>query len=164
MNGWLRPATREDLHRLIRDMRPSDVRECTFNARATGRWHPGWTIAGDLVKAWPSHPHWAMDSDRGLIGMGGANPLAPGVAAIWFLGTRLADAEWRMMTRLCARFIAMKQAEFPRMGNVLPQGMATRRRWLAHLGFDFPAGEAQQGECGLVTFWTRARSTAPTPE
>lgn len=157
MTFCLWPATRRDIADLASSMRASDIEELTFNARATGRWSPDWTIRGELMAGFDRWEHWAILRDCDVVAVGGIapKPSDPGVGAIWMLGTDLADQHWRQMTRLCRRWLEIHRPHYRILGNVLPAHMMQRRRWLEHLGFDFIENEAQRSASGHVVFIMR---------
>ena len=162
MTFRLWPSTRRDVQKLSSFMRESDRAELTFNAKATGRFGPGWSIHSDLEKAFASHELWSILKDVDVVAVGGilAAPHDPRTGIIWMLGTDLADTHWREMTRLCRRWLDMHLSRYDRVGNVLPTHMMQRRRWLEHLGFDMVESEAQLHVTGLVSFWQQS-DTAP---
>lgn len=153
---WL-PSTRADLPELAGNLRASDRHEAAFNAAATGRDGPGWSVLGDLEGAFHKFQHWTLWHPEGLVGMAGVAPLRqnPAIGAIWFLGTDLADTHWLAMTRASIRFIAMQSGDWFAVGNIVPKHMTARRRWLEHLGFDFEDAEAHPNMQGHVAFWSR---------
>jgi hypothetical protein len=151
---WL-PATRHDVILLARDMRGSDIYEIGTNAVEFGRWFEGWTARDELLDAFEQSQFWALWDGMYLVGLAGVAPIpnAPGIGAIWFLGTDHADSHWRGMTRACRRFIAMQKPHWTRMGNIVPDDMTKRIRWLEKLGFDIAPSQAQPMVQGYVTFW-----------
>lgn len=145
---------------LICFLRESDRDELAFTARATGRQHR--EIHAEIGLAITAGPAWTLWWGDDVLGIAGINP-APegGYGAIWFLGTDLADRHWQGMTRAIRRFMAMEMPAFDWVGNVVPAHMEERRRWLHHLGFDFPQIQAQHLPQGLVVFTSQVH---PGPE
>lgn len=134
-------------------MRATDREEVTFNAMATGRAGKGWTVEAEIRNSFNPQTFWAMTLKGHLMAVGGVASI-PGTqaGAIWLLGTDLADREWRALTRGTAAFIAMARKRWGWVGNVVPQHMAARQRWLQHLGFDMIENQAQLASIGLVAF------------
>lgn len=149
------PATAFDLAVICRDMRKSDRQEVEEAARATGRFHNDWTIEEDMRQSFAAAEVWAMWRGDDLIALGGVAPVqhSEGVGAIWMIGTDLMDRHILAATRACRRFMVMAHKRFPVLGNIVPNHMILRLRWLAHLGFDTSGKEAQLPISGYVTFW-----------
>lgn len=161
MRAKILPATLWDVDTLDCFMRSSDRDECRFNAQATGRIGPDWSIRGDLLTAMREGEVWSMWWGDDLMGMGGCQ-MQKGIGAIWFLGTDLADKHVVGMTRACRRFMQLVlQRHDGIIGNIVPKYLAQRVAWLQHLGFDTREGEAHSMLQGHVIFWTQAQS-APT--
>lgn len=155
MRALLLPATASDAAELACFMRDSDREECLFNARAFGRHSPEWSIRKDLMRAVAEGDVWSMWLGDALMGMGGCKPQPTGMAALWFLGTDLADRHPITMTRACRQFIAFAHSRNPGViGNVVPKTLVQRVAWLQHLGFDMREGEAQSMLQGHVIFWS----------
>lgn len=149
------PATRHDILTLAREMRASDRAETAELARASGRLTASWSVAGDLLHAFGRSDMWAVWTSGKLVGIGGIAPLPQNnaIGTVWFLGTDLADTHILALTLVMRRFIRANSHNWFAIGNVLPQDMGPRRRWLEKLGFDFADEEAQQNSNRLVTFW-----------
>ncbi len=151
------PATAYEVDLLARSMRASDIEECELAARLSGRYSSDWSVQGDLKTALVRDPMWAGWHERGLVGLAGVAtlPHMDGIGAIWFLGTDLADELIVPFTLMARRFIRMQSPYWLKMGNVLPQHMVRRRRWLEQLKFDFNDEQAHQLPQGLVAFWSQ---------
>jgi hypothetical protein len=151
------PATAYEVEELLVKMRPSDRREITFCAHALGRAVRGWSLEAETRKACAGHEVWAGFYKGELMALGGIAPLPdqPCCGAIWFLGTDLADKEWRAMTRACKRLVGIMAEGWCWVGNVVPAGMAKRIRWLEHIGFDMLESQAQLASIGLAAFSLR---------
>lgn len=126
-------------------------------ARYAERDGPGWTILGDLERAFFTGTVWAMWDGKHLLGCGGVSPMHPGKGAIWFLGTHRADKRPVMMTRGCKRFVEASAQQWSWMGNLVPAKMHSRIKWLEHLGFDTNKEEAHRLKSEVVAFWRQSR-------
>lgn len=155
MTALLLPATRFHMDELALFMRDSDTDECRYLAQATGRAVPGWSIRKDLHDAFDTHQVWVMLRGNDVMGAGGIRPHpgTPGHGIVWFLGTDLADREWRTMTRLARRFLEIEAPAYERISNIVPAHGRKRLKWLAHLGFDIGVAEVQLSGMGYVPFW-----------
>lgn len=153
----LLPGGLWDIGKLLDSLRQSDREETLFTARALGHWHPGWTLAGMFASERPDC--WAMFSNGAFLGLIGIRPLpeCPSAGLIWFLGTVEADRQPVALTKGCRRFIDMQRDSFSAMGNVVPQHMVERIRWLSYMGFDIIDEEAQLLPEGMVSFWLTSR-------
>lgn len=125
-------------------------------ARYFERDTPGWSILGDLERAFTISTVWSMWDGKKLLGCGGVTPIMPGKGAIWFLGTHRADKRPIMMTRGCRRFVAASRRDWKWLGNVVPRNMPERIKWLEHLGFDTNKEEAQRLKSEVVAFWLQS--------
>lgn len=151
------PATRADAKRLCREMRQSDRLETQYNAEATGRVTPHWSIEDDILAAFDKSDVWSIWREDALVGCGGVAslPQDASVGVIWFLGTHQADAHQLALTFTIRRFIRTQKRYWSRLGNVIPLHMVRRRAWLEKLGFDFGGTEANKNMQGLVAFWSQ---------
>jgi len=154
MNTGIYPSTRWDIGLTAEFLRNSDVVETILLAKQTGRYGPDWSLKEELLKAFDGDGEfWTMWIEDCIVGIGGLVPTqVQPEAVIWFLGTDLADSQWRTMTRYCRKMKNKWSADGWLLHNVVPLSDRLRISWLRHLGFDIISERANDPFEGFVPF------------
>ena len=155
MNPVILPATRWDVAHLAAVMRPSDIDECAFLAKMTGRFDDNFSIHRDLETAFKNTEIYSMWRGDRLLACGGVAPTPrDNAGAIWLLGTDAADEFPISLTKGAMQFVRAERKKWRWMGNIVPRHFEKRIKWLKHLGFDTDEKNPQKLKNGYVTFWS----------
>jgi len=147
------PSTLWDIGTVCECLRASDVDEVTELARLNGKCISNWSFKEDMFEAFAGKGEfWTSWIDDHIVGIGGMVPLENKTGIIWFLGTDLADSQWRTMTRHCRKMKNGWTEDGWSLFNVVPINQPKRLAWLRYLGFDIKAEEANDPFKGYVTF------------
>jgi|DEB0MinimDraft_12_1074336.scaffolds.fasta_scaffold19492_2 hypothetical protein len=162
MTSGIFPSTRWDIGMVCEFMRESDIDEVTQLAVQKGKNIASWSFKEDMFKAFEGNGEfWTIWIDDSIVGIGGLVPTHVDKGLIWFLGTDLADSQWRTMTRQCKKMKTIWEANGWSTYNIAPLNQERRLLWLQYLGFDIEMQKANDPFKGYVLFQSQSPYPAP---
>jgi hypothetical protein len=154
-NVTVRAPTRDDIPRLLAELRPLDRQELLAC-------HDEDDLPEVLRLALLASPQrYAIDIKGELAILGGfaVISLLSGMASPWLLGTHIAARSPTALTRVSVRYVGQALNRFPHLVNTVDARNEASIRWLKRLGFTIAKTPEPYGRHGLPFYRFEMRKT-----